>query len=92
MHWRNVKYTGALFRAYVTEEKLMQTLHPAEQQGFNTVFETGAQYVDRYHREFRWLGCRGWIVIAVERFHIKIARHLRFPCRSRLTLATPCGH
>ncbi len=54
MHSRDLKYTGALFRAYVTEEKLMQTLRLAEQQGINTVFETGGQYVDRYNRE-----CRG---------------------------------
>jgi hypothetical protein len=53
LHSRDLKYTGALFRAYVTEEKLMQTLRLAEQQGINTVFETGAQYVDRYNREFR---------------------------------------
>jgi len=31
----------------------MQTLRLAEQHGINTVFETGAQYVDRYNREFR---------------------------------------
>ena len=53
LHSRDLKYTGALFRAYVTEEKLMQTLRLAEQHGINTVFETGAQYVDRYNREFR---------------------------------------
>lgn len=53
MHARELKYAGALFRAYVTEEKLMQTLRLAEQHGINTVFETGAQYVQRYNREFR---------------------------------------
>src|ERR1039457_1803899 len=53
MHSRDLKYTGALFRAYVTDEKLMQTLRLAEQHGINTVFETGAQYVDRYNRDFR---------------------------------------
>ena len=52
MHSRDLKYTGALFRAYVTEEKLMQTFRLAEQHGINTVFETGAQYVQRYNREF----------------------------------------
>jgi hypothetical protein len=53
MHARDLKYSGALFRAYVTEQKLMETLHLAEQHGINTVFETGADYVQRYNREFR---------------------------------------
>ncbi len=53
LHSRDLKYTGALFRAYVTEEKLMQTLRLAEQHGINTIFETGAEYVQRYNREFR---------------------------------------
>ncbi len=53
MHARDLKYSGALFRAYVTEQKLMETLRLAEQHGINTVFETGADYVQRYNREFR---------------------------------------
>jgi hypothetical protein len=52
MHARDLRYAGALFRAYVTEQKLMETLHLAEQHGINTVFESGAEYVDRYNREF----------------------------------------
>lgn len=53
MHARDLKYAGALFRAYVTEQKLMETFRLAEQQGINTVFESGAEYVDKYNREFR---------------------------------------
>ena len=53
MHARDLKYSGALFRAYVTEQKLMETLRLAEEHGINTVFETGADYVQRYNREFR---------------------------------------
>jgi len=53
LHSRDLKYTGALFRAYVTEEKLMQTLRLAEEHGINTVFETGAEYVQRYNAKFR---------------------------------------
>jgi hypothetical protein len=53
MHSRDLKYVRSLFRAYVTEEKLMQTLKLAETHGINTVFETGANYVERYNREFR---------------------------------------
>jgi hypothetical protein len=53
MHCRDLKYVKSLFRAYVTEEKLMETLKVAEAQGINTVFETGATYVERYNREYR---------------------------------------
>ncbi len=52
MHARDLKYAGALFRAYVTEQKLMETFRMAEQEGINTVFESGAEYVDRYNREY----------------------------------------
>lgn len=52
MHCRDLKYVGALFRAYVTEEKLMETFKLAEQYGINTVFETGGEYVEKYNRRF----------------------------------------
>ncbi|MBM3881016.1 MAG: hypothetical protein FJ387_15060 [Verrucomicrobia bacterium] len=52
MHCRDLKYVGALFRAYVTEQKLMETFQLAEQQGINTVFETGAEYVRKYNRQY----------------------------------------
>lgn len=52
MHARDLKYVNQLFRAYVTEEKMMETLRLAEAQGINTVFETGAHFVARYNREF----------------------------------------
>lgn len=52
MHCRDLKYVGALFRAYVTEEKLMETFKLAEQYGINTVFETGGEYVATYNRKF----------------------------------------
>jgi hypothetical protein len=52
MHCRDLKYVRALFRAYVTEKKLMETFLLAEQHGINTVFETGAEYVRKYNREY----------------------------------------
>ncbi len=52
MHCRDLKYVGALFRAYVTEKKLMETLQAAEQMGINTVFETGADYVRKYNQDY----------------------------------------
>ncbi|NUQ63497.1 MAG: hypothetical protein HUU20_13545 [Pirellulales bacterium] len=52
MHARDLKYVEPLFRAYVTEEKILQTLKIAEEHGINTVFETGAPFVERYNREY----------------------------------------
>jgi hypothetical protein len=52
MHCRDLKYVPDLFRAYVTEAKLMETFKLAEQQGINVVFETGQEYVTRYNKEF----------------------------------------
>ncbi len=52
MHARDLKYVNPLFRAYATEEKIIQTLKLAEECGVNTVFETGAKFVQRYNREF----------------------------------------
>ena len=39
MHARDLKYVGSLFRAYATEEKILETLKVAEQHGINTVFK-----------------------------------------------------
>lgn len=52
MHARDLHYVNQLFRAYVTEEKLMQTMKVAEENGINTVFESGAAFVHRYNKEF----------------------------------------
>jgi len=52
MHARDLKYVGPLFRAYVTEQKLMETFKLAEQCGINTVFETGGDYIKKYNREY----------------------------------------
>jgi len=52
MHCRDLKYVGQLFRAYVNEKKLMETLQLAEQHGVNTVFETGAEYVRKYNQDY----------------------------------------
>ena len=51
MHSRDLKYVNSLFRAYATEEKIIETLGIAEKHGVNTVFESGATFVARYNRE-----------------------------------------
>lgn len=51
MHSRDLRYVNSLFRAYATEEKILETLKIAEENGINTVFETGGPFVERYNRE-----------------------------------------
>jgi hypothetical protein len=52
MHARDLKYVGSLFRAYATEDKIIETLRIADENGINTVFETGATHIARYNREY----------------------------------------
>lgn len=52
VHSRDLHYVGQLFRAYVSEEKLMQTFKLAEESGINTVFESGAHFVHRYNKNY----------------------------------------
>ncbi|MBE3069658.1 MAG: hypothetical protein IMZ66_05415 [Planctomycetes bacterium] len=52
MHSRDLLYVNQLFRAYVRDEKILETMKLAEENGINTVFETGAEHVKRYNREF----------------------------------------
>jgi hypothetical protein len=51
MHSRDLKYVNSLFRAYATDEKILETLALAERHGINTVFVTGGDFVRRYNRE-----------------------------------------
>jgi NAD(P)H-dependent flavin oxidoreductase YrpB (nitropropane dioxygenase family) len=50
-HSRDLQYVPQLFRAYMTPEKILQTMKLAEERGVNTVFESGGNFVDRYNRE-----------------------------------------
>jgi hypothetical protein len=52
MHSRDLKYINELFRAYVTEEKILETFKLAEEHGINTLFESGWEFVDRYNRKY----------------------------------------
>ena len=51
MHCRDLKYVPQLFRAYVTEEKIFETFKVCEENGVNTVFESGGNFIQRYNRE-----------------------------------------
>ncbi len=50
MHARDLKYVDGLFKAYATEAKILETLQLAESLGINTVFETGANFIEKYNR------------------------------------------
>ena len=52
MHARDLRYVNRLFRAYVTEKKILETLRLAEENGINTVLESGAALVQRYNKEY----------------------------------------
>jgi len=52
MHSRDLRYVNTLFDAYVDEKKILQTLKLAADQGVNTVFETGAQYVRKFNETY----------------------------------------
>jgi len=52
VHARELKYVRSLLEAYVTEEKIFETLKLAEESGINTVFECGAAFVQRYNKEY----------------------------------------
>ena len=51
MHNRDLLYVPQLFRAYMTEEKIFETFKVAEENGINTVFESGGEFVERYNKE-----------------------------------------
>ena len=65
MHSRDLHYVDELFRAYMTEEKILETMKLAEQHGINTVFESGQAFVDRYNREYNG--------------HMQFIPHMGFP-------------
>ena len=51
MHARDLKYVNRLFRAYVNEEKIFETFQIAEENGIDTVLESGANLVYKYNKE-----------------------------------------
>jgi hypothetical protein len=52
MHNRDLMYVPQLFRAYMTEEKIFETFKISEENGINTLFESGWQFVERYNKEY----------------------------------------
>ena len=51
MHSRDLKYVPQLARAYETDEKILDTLKICEDNGVNTILESGSAFVKRYKEE-----------------------------------------
>jgi len=50
-HSRDLKYISELFKAYSTEEKILQTLQMYEENGINTILAGGVRVLDKYWNE-----------------------------------------
>lgn len=50
-HSRDLKYISHLFRAYSTDEKILQTLQMYEENGINTILAGGVRVLDKYWNE-----------------------------------------
>jgi hypothetical protein len=50
-HSRDLKYLRDLFKAYATEEKILQTLQLAEENGVNAIITSASDYLNKYWKE-----------------------------------------
>jgi hypothetical protein len=50
-HSRDLKYLRDLFKAYATEEKILQTLQLAEENGVNAIITSASGYLNKYWKE-----------------------------------------
>ena len=50
-HSRDLKYISELFKAYSTDEKILQTLEMYEENGINTILAGGVRVLDKYWNE-----------------------------------------
>ena len=50
-HSRDLKYISDLFKAYSTDEKILQTLEMYEENGINTILAGGVGVLDKYWNE-----------------------------------------
>jgi len=50
-HSRDLKYLRDLFKAYATEERILQTLQLAEENGVNAIITSASGYLNRYWKE-----------------------------------------
>jgi hypothetical protein len=86
MHARDLRYVTTLFRAYVTEEKIFETFKLAEENGINTVFESGQALVERYNKE------RGGHLQIIPSIHPKIGmdeQKLKYEIKAKVDSGVP---
>ncbi len=50
-HSRDLKYISDLFKAYSTDEKILQTLEMYEENGINTILAGGVRVLDKHWKE-----------------------------------------
>ena len=50
-HSRDLKYLRDLFKAYSTEDRILQTLQQAEEAGVNAIIGSGSSYMKKYWSE-----------------------------------------
>ena len=50
-HSRDLKYLRELFKAYSTEEKIMETLQICEENGVNTIITASSAYLNKYWKQ-----------------------------------------
>ena len=50
-HSRDLKYLSELFKAYNSEEKIMETLQICEEMGINTIITASSGYLNKYWKE-----------------------------------------
>ena len=50
-HSRDLKYISELFKAYSTDEKILQTLQTYEENGINTILAGGVRVLEKYWNE-----------------------------------------
>ncbi len=50
-HSRDLKYLRDLFKAYATDERILQTLQLAEEAGVNAIIGSGSSYMKKYWAE-----------------------------------------
>jgi len=50
-HSRDLKYLRDLFKAYATEDRILETLRLAEEMGVNTTIGSGSQYLKKHWTE-----------------------------------------
>ena len=66
-HSRDLKYLRDLFKAYATEQRIMETLQLAEENGINAMITAASGYLNKYRKE------RGGKIQWIAQVHPKVS-------------------